>query len=626
MRYSLKKAMFILAGSIMFLANQQMGGQTIIKPGEVSGIWSKKSSPYLINGDLNIPAGKTLTIQPGVTLKFTGLYTLNVQGNLVAIGTKNDSIVFTALDTAGIKDRKKIGWNGIRFDRRPVKWDTLKFRMPEDEELKTIIETRIREKDLDTTTKISLIMNIPDEVNDMQLPDSIFCMQQGSLISFCKFEYATAEGKAQPYVFGGAMYIYRYSNLIISDCLFQNNFAYAGGAIYCKEAAPVIIYNRIINCSAQSSGGAMVFIHSGPIVMNNTIKNNASGFNGGAIMFYESYPYVVNNIFLRNKAINSGGAIYCEQKQNSSIKQRSYPPAKRVKFPRNALFEKANLNPTLLTNSTSYYGRFINNVICQNNAAIGGGVSLSATMPEFTNITLSDNTADSAGGGIYCESASPQLTNSIIYDNTNDQVYLVGNSNPMFRYCSIESALSGIKKDSTNKDSFEYTENNSNAPQYANSAIGDYSLESKSGSIDEGIRDTASLRLPMVDLSGKDRVANGRIDIGALEYPGDKSKTKSTEDEDKTIEGLTDVDGEMYASIFPNPNNGKFFIVIHNNIYESINIKIISSSGQIIYLNKLEAVKWFEKEIDLSGVNSGIYVIMIYSGDSIVYNGELIIY
>ncbi|MBN1416839.1 MAG: T9SS type A sorting domain-containing protein [Bacteroidales bacterium] len=619
----MKKIIILYACTVMMTGIQRLNAQTIINPGEASGTWLKKSSPYLIKGDINIPVGDTLTIQPGSTVRFEGLYTINVQGTLLAVGTEKDSILFTVSDTTGIKNRDKYGWNGIRFDRRPVKWDTLKFKMPKNEDVKKVVEDKIKNGRIDTTTRIKLAIKIEDIVNDTSLNDSMFFISQGSQLSYCRFEYATSEGKPQPYVFGGAIYIYRYSNLIISNCLFENNFAFAGGAIYCKEAAPVITHNRIISCSAQSSGGAMVFIHSGPIILNNTVVDNSSGYNGGAVLFYESSPYVVNNTFLRNNAENSGGAVYCEQKRGPSLNNGRFSPAEKAKFPRNAAFEKANLNSVLIRNSTSYYGRFINNVICQNKAATGGGIGLSATMPEFTNLTLSDNVADTAGGGIYCESAAPQLTNSIIYGNSNDQVFLMGKSRPSFRYCSVESDISGIKKDSTCKVSFDYSDNYSVAPKFKSPAGGDYALASASGCIDTGIPDTASLGLPTVDLLGKNRIVNGRIDLGAVEYTGDKSKRKSTEEEDNTE--LNDDGGDMFTCIFPNPAGESFSIVIHNNKYESVTVRIFAQSGQTVYIENFKTDKWFGKEINVTEFTRGIYIVMIYTGENLIYNGEIVI-
>jgi predicted outer membrane repeat protein len=492
-----------------------------------------------------------------------------------------------------------------------------------DKELKEIFETRIKNNDLDTSTKINLAMKISDLVNDTLIEDGIFFSKQGSTIEYCKFEYATAEGKSQPYVFGGAIYIYRYSNLIVNNCLFENNFAFAGGAIYCKEAAPIIMNNHITKCLAHSSGGAMVFIYSGPVILNNTFDNNNSGYNGGAVLFYESSPYVLNNKFLKNKAVNSGGAIFCEQNTKSILTKEEYSPVAKVKFPRDPEFDKINLNSIELRNTNSYYGRFINNLICENKAALGGGMALYATAPELTNITLSNNRADTAAGGINCDLSSPQVTNSIINGNSQDQVFMIGKSQPVFKYCNIEKGTSGIRKDSTCKSTFSYSNIISEIPTFSSPAGGDYSLGAGSECIDAGTPDTSSLKLPTIDLSGKNRVVNKRIDIGALEFSGDKKTKKSTKEE--SVESNSDENGEMFTTIFPNPNNGCFSVTIHNNKYESISVIVISQAGQTVYHNNFSAEKWFEKQINLAGFAQGVYVIMIYSDETLLYNGEIVI-
>ena len=73
--------------------------QTVIPPGDVSGTWAVGGSPYEIQGEITIPDGLTLTIEPGVLVEFQGHYKLNVQGRLLAVGTETDTIVFTINDT-----------------------------------------------------------------------------------------------------------------------------------------------------------------------------------------------------------------------------------------------------------------------------------------------------------------------------------------------------------------------------------------------------------------------------------------------------------------------------------------------------------------------------------------------
>jgi hypothetical protein len=121
------KKLIVIRGLCLFvmvflsLAETQISlAQTDIAGGSVSGLWAKANSPYRINGEITVPNGETLTIEPGVEVIFQGHYKFNVQGRLLAVGTVQDTITFTAQDT-------KTGWHGIRFLSTPGTNDTSKI-------------------------------------------------------------------------------------------------------------------------------------------------------------------------------------------------------------------------------------------------------------------------------------------------------------------------------------------------------------------------------------------------------------------------------------------------------------------------------------------------------------------
>ncbi|MCD4760778.1 hypothetical protein K8R42_02680, partial [bacterium] len=94
---------------IFILCSTSILAQTTVPGGNISGTWTTANSPYLINGNITIHADSSLSIEQGVEVIFQGLYSLQVNGSLVAIGTEVDSISFCPSDTS-------VGWRGIRID------------------------------------------------------------------------------------------------------------------------------------------------------------------------------------------------------------------------------------------------------------------------------------------------------------------------------------------------------------------------------------------------------------------------------------------------------------------------------------------------------------------------------
>ncbi|WP_158825859.1 right-handed parallel beta-helix repeat-containing protein [Mucilaginibacter lacusdianchii] len=83
--------------------------------GEVSGVWTKGST-QVIKGDIVIPAGKSLTIEEGVTVLMDTVAKpeIIVKGNLYSLGTEQNPVKFTVNDFYKT-DAKKFGkmWGGI---------------------------------------------------------------------------------------------------------------------------------------------------------------------------------------------------------------------------------------------------------------------------------------------------------------------------------------------------------------------------------------------------------------------------------------------------------------------------------------------------------------------------------
>lgn len=94
---------------------------------EVSGIqtgrWGIENSPYIVSGNIEVPENSALIIEPGVVVKFSGYYSIQVRGTLQAVGTVGKRIVFTSIHDKefGINRQPtttmptNTDWSGINF-------------------------------------------------------------------------------------------------------------------------------------------------------------------------------------------------------------------------------------------------------------------------------------------------------------------------------------------------------------------------------------------------------------------------------------------------------------------------------------------------------------------------------
>jgi hypothetical protein len=95
----MKKSMMlgIVIGIVAF-----MSGGYQVHATDVGGIidtdtvWDLSGSPYIVTGGILVDSGATLTIEPGVQVRFNGNFSITVQGNIRALGTQGNEILFTS--------------------------------------------------------------------------------------------------------------------------------------------------------------------------------------------------------------------------------------------------------------------------------------------------------------------------------------------------------------------------------------------------------------------------------------------------------------------------------------------------------------------------------------------------
>jgi hypothetical protein len=224
---------------------------TIVAAGPVSGTWAKSESPYTVAGDIHVPKGRTLTIEPAVTVKFAGHFSLTVgyRATFDATGTAADPIAFAPMDTDE-------GWFGIRF------------------------------------------VNSGDD----------------DVLKNCTIEYAKkprSGGGGNPNLTGGAILCCGSweeepgflvpSSPTIDHCTIAHNHAEAGGAIMCwDDSEAVITNNTIVDNSADINPGGILVAEASPTIANNVIAHNA-GLEAGGIMSWSGSPSIINNTIVHNR-------------------------------------------------------------------------------------------------------------------------------------------------------------------------------------------------------------------------------------------------------------------------------------------------------------------------------------
>ncbi len=221
--------------------------QTSVPPGNVSGNWLLTGSPYLITGDIAVASGSSLIIEPGVIVRFQGNYKLTVNGRISAIGTVNDTILFTAQDTS-------IGWHGIRF------------------------------------------FNIDGNGMD------------SSRFIYCRFTAGKLLGPTTPDSRGGAIYAEGSSKILFRNCLFDNNYAaYDGGAVCLLLASNADFQNCVFNYNMCGFYGAALYVDaSHPKIRNCTLSNGYASFFGGGLAGWNGSMLRLENCKVIN---NKAGAV-----------------------------------------------------------------------------------------------------------------------------------------------------------------------------------------------------------------------------------------------------------------------------------------------------------------------------
>lgn len=390
--------------------------QTVIPGGSVSGTWETSGSPYLIEGQITITTGDSLVIEPGVDVIFQGHFKFIVNGRLEAVGTRQDSIVFTS---ANISE----GWHGIRL---------------------------IGSTAYGHLSYCAIQYGRAFGGSSDHFGGGIYCYGSDSIIDHCTLHHNSAESE------GGGLFLDNCSPAI-SFCSFSDNSSFTnGGAITCQiNASPVISHCTFSGNSSNNGGAISAWIGCSPDIQNCTFIGNWAVYNNGAIICQcNSSPRFEDCLIDQNWANWLGRGIFCSEDDSATF--RNCTITNNVANVRGGGictdFSNAAFDDCIISDNYAgvegggiyfcrYSPRLDSCIVSENESPGGGGVYCVISSPYISHCFISDNVASTSGGGIACEDSDPDISfctisaNSAVVDGGG--MILTESSSPTLSGCTI---------------------------------------------------------------------------------------------------------------------------------------------------------------------------------------------
>ena len=371
----MKRIVLILVSLFCFLTNSVLFSQTYIS-GFISAntTWNIAGSPYIVTGNALLSQGYTLTIEPGVIVKFSQNKALQIDGKLIAIGTPQNRITFTSdqlVPTPGY-------WAKIHFS--------------------------------------DYCTDAVADVNGNYL--------SGTIMKYCDVLYGGGLGY-------GLIHIVN-SSPFFSNCAFKLS---SDNGIYCYGGT-CIIDSCIINyCSGYGFKGENIITSScGLKITNDSIMNNTSGgvymysVTGFASSISNGYFYgntgvgainiascsvafsIVNNTFFGNSYNTGNGMLYLTG--NNSLISNNY-------FKNNT----ANSSKGMIYLSASN-SKILNNTFTDNTSLHEGSlIKLWGSNDSIKCNIFNSNTISGSNGIIHFFSSNSTISNNLFENNTNNDQY-----------------------------------------------------------------------------------------------------------------------------------------------------------------------------------------------------------
>ncbi|MCF8347639.1 MAG: T9SS type A sorting domain-containing protein [Bacteroidales bacterium] len=406
-----------------------------------------------LNETTFISETQTLKLLPGTTVTATGSYYIEIKGNILAEGTYEQPIIFTAIDTIGLSDSAIFsgGWQGVHL--------------------------------LDNSNGYAKFLYCRFEYGKANLPGS-----------WCGWGGFTDDLEGNQ---GGAIRISDYKKAVFENCTFYYNYSRtSGGAVYCEGLQRTIFINcEFIHNKTMVSGGAFCGNKNDSLIIKDSFfqgnqawffledTNGYTVFSRGSAIYLKLWPVLSENLFQNNLFFNnhSLSTVEIHTLQSKLINNI---------FSNNENWHTLSFN-VLESTHEAYNNTIVNNY--SKNGGIPGVLSVSQNFRFYNNIiwdNYSNNMLES-DMALTCLGSS-DINYNLIWEGrapgsnmiTDDPLFV----NPAPNY-GLES------------NGWEY----------------DWSLLDDSPAVNAGTPDTTGMNLLPEDLAGNPRIYGNRIDMGAYE-------------------------------------------------------------------------------------------------------------
>jgi hypothetical protein len=284
--------------------------------------WYAADNPHILDDEVTVAAGVTLTIEPGAIVQgtlYSGMYIL---GSLQAVGTPDHPILFTSDSDSGAAQWRGLGFDGPQASGR-LRYVTVRFGGLYHSEVGSYAEVAARNVGLgrlivEDSTITAASFWTSGNVYGITVDNSLFTMARSTVSGIggasddgaMRITGAATQATITDSTFTGnagtTLIVSGGASAVIAENDFHGNWL----AIQVEGDSVWVENNRIHDNNAPYSTSGGIHINGGsPVVRGNVITNNSGGGNGTVSVSGTGSPLLVNNVIIDNQTTYRCAAI-----------------------------------------------------------------------------------------------------------------------------------------------------------------------------------------------------------------------------------------------------------------------------------------------------------------------------